>query len=59
MKYGIDIKYIALIILKVLAAYGISLVIVLSSFNLSDPSGFVLSSITAAIAIFWVLNFRP
>ena len=60
MKYGIDIKYIALLILKVLVAYGISLVIVMSFFNLSDRSGFVLSSITAAIIIFWVFLFpRP
>lgn len=60
MKYGIDIKYIALFILKVLAAYGVSLIIVLTFFNLSDPSGFVISSITAAIVILWVFLFpRP
>lgn len=54
MKYSIDKKYIAVLVLKALAAYGVGLLIVfLIGGRRQDPEGFIMASLAAAIFVFF------
>lgn len=57
MTFKIDFKYSAIQALKYIAAYIIAALLVLCFLNLQDPEGFILSSLLAAVTIYFISFF--
>lgn len=57
MKFKIDLKYTAIQALKYIAGYVIAVLFILCFLNLQDPEGFILSSLMAAVTIYFVCFF--
>lgn len=57
MKFKIDLKYAAIQALKYIAAYIIAALFILYLLNLQDPEGFIISSLLAAITVYFICFF--